>query len=95
MIPCSAMRACTSPTCMSTISMICSLDRRSKMMVSSIRFKNSGRNARFSASSTAAFRLAALPPTLCRNPSADPSGSPVPRLLVMMSTVFVKSTVRP
>ena len=61
------------------------------MMISSRRFKNSGRNARRSSPMTAARALSEMLPSGWM-PS---SSSEEPRLEVRMMIVFLKSTVRP
>ena len=66
-------------------------------MISSIRFKNSGLNAFFSAASTDALMpsFSDLDFFAVAKPNGSFAMSSVPRLLVMMTTVLRKSTVRP
>ncbi len=68
-----------------------------KTIVSSTRFKNSGLKCFFSSSITLAriarYEFSELPSSV--KPTGPPVMSFVPRLVVMMITVFLKSTTRP
>ena len=85
----------------STISAQSSRDKRRKTIVSSTRFKNSGRNVRRSSAITAAFTAANCASALFCSSGTKPSGVPAAVMLfapmfdVMMTAVFLKSTVRP
>ncbi len=89
--------AFSSPTSISTISSRWSFVSGWKTTISSIRFRNSGLNERFSSEMTLSFILPYwLPALSVRNPR-DVSLSIIraPRFEVMMMTVFLKSTLRP
>ena len=63
----------------------------SNVTISSMRFRNSGRNA-----SLAAASIRSAPPSGAAAVKPSPRrASPAPRFDVMTTTVFVKSTVRP
>ena len=96
---CSASRRMMASTCRRTMSSISSFLSGWNMMMSSIRFKNSGRMVFFSISSTSLFVSSRILACLA-------SGSPriasnfcwmnwLPRLEVMMMIVFLKLTTRP
>ena len=94
---CSCRRSWISFICKSTILVISSLVRVENMIISSMRLRNSGRNVDFNALSILSCdsRSSSLL-SGCKNPSVPPFFiNSVPRLLVMIKTVFRKSTTWP
>jgi len=88
----SCRRSRTSASCSSTIGSMSAIDRASNVTMSSMRFKNSGRNVARSASSMArCFVSSAFSSPFSENSRMNCD----PTLLVMMMIVFLKLTTRP
>ena len=100
-MPSAAARETVCASSRRAISAQSSRDKRRKTIVSSTRFKNSGRNVRRSSAITAAFTAANCASALFCSSGAKPSGVPAAVMLfapmfdVMMTAVLRKSTLRP